>query len=49
MRTFTVPSASRFIRSGDERIELEARQIVFLPFTLGGFWAYFDQLKIHAR
>ncbi|GIV02873.1 MAG: hypothetical protein KatS3mg015_1703 [Fimbriimonadales bacterium] len=48
-RTFTVPNASRFIRSGDGRIELEVRQIVFFPFTLGGFQTYFDQIEIHAR
>ncbi len=49
VRTFTVPNASRFIRSGDGRIELEVRQIVFFPFTLGGFQTYFDQIEIRAR
>jgi hypothetical protein len=49
VRTITVPNASRFIRSGDGRIELEVRQIVFFPFTLGGFQTYFDQIEIHAR
>jgi hypothetical protein len=48
-RSFTVPNASRFIRSGDGRIELEVRQVVFFPFTLGGFQTYFDQIEIHAR
>jgi|GEM_PF-3490702 len=49
VRTFTVPNASRYIRSGDGRIELEVRQIVFFPFTLGGFRTYFDQIEIRAR
>jgi len=25
------------------------RQIVFFPFTLGGFRTYFDQIEIRAR
>lgn len=48
-RSFTVSNASRFIRSGDGRMELEVRQIVFFPFTLGGFLTYLDQIELRAR
>ncbi len=42
-----VRQPENYIR-GDGRIRLEIRQIVFFPFTLGGFQSYFDEVSITA-
>ncbi len=42
-----IPHPENYIR-GDGRIRLEIEQIVFFPFTLGGFHSLFDEVSITA-
>lgn len=49
VRQVSVPDAGRFVRSGDGRIELEIKEVVFVPFTLNGFHALFDQVSFDVQ
>lgn len=41
-----IADAARFVRTGDGRIELVVKKVVFVPFTLSGFHSLIDHIEI---
>lgn len=49
VRVTKIQNAADFIRASDGLIRLEVKQIVFFPFTLGGFHTLLDEVEIEVR